>query len=81
MTKIPMWKLVMLLIYSCAIVSAFMFMFSLLIQWLSVSGNNVDFFGYYQLHVAFKMAIIGFILGILLWLAYYITYRKRLLNK
>lgn len=81
MMKVPTWKLVMLLIYSCAVSSAFMFIISLVFQWLPGSGVFNEFFGSHQLHIAFKMAVIGFVLGILIWLSYYIPYRKRLLNR
>lgn len=81
MMKVPTWKLVMLLIYSCTVTSAFMFVISLIFQWLPGSGVFNDFFGSYQLRIAFKMAVIGLILGVLIWLSYYIPYRKRLLNR
>ncbi|MFY1038267.1 hypothetical protein ACOMYX_04850 [Pantoea agglomerans] len=34
-----------------------------------------------NLHVALNMAGVGFLLGIILWLFYYLPYRKRNLNK
>lgn len=50
-----------------------MFVLSLAVQWL---GGDNDFFGPSQLHVAFKMGGVGAILGVVLWLAYYIPYRR-----
>ncbi|AIR62869.1 hypothetical protein LH23_20065 [Cedecea neteri] len=81
MMKIPTWKIAMLLVYSCTVASVFMFFISLVFQWLPGSGVYNDFFGNHQLYIAFKMAVIGFILGALIWLSYYIPYRKRLLNR
>jgi hypothetical protein len=52
MIKIPTWKLVLLLIYSCVVTSAFMFVFSLVIQWIAISGNSVNFGGSHQLYIA-----------------------------
>ena len=71
MIKIPIWKLVLLLVYSCSVISILMFVLSLAVQWL---GGDNDFLGPSQLHVAFKMG--GAILGVVLWLAYYIPYRR-----
>ncbi|NBB57616.1 hypothetical protein GU930_21200 [Pantoea vagans] len=81
MMKVPTWKLAMLLIYSCTVASAFMFIISLVFQWLPGSGVFNDFFGSHQLRIAFKMAVIGFVLGVLIWLSYYIPYRKKSLNR
>lgn len=77
MTYIPRWKLIMLLIYSCTVIPIVLFLFSLIFQWLLETGNSVDFFGGEQLYIAFKMAVIGFFLGVGLWLSYYLPYRKR----
>ena len=72
MIKIPIWKLVLLLVYSCSVISILMFVLSLAVQWL---GGDNDFLGPSQLHVALKMGG-GAILGVVLWLAYYIPYRR-----
>lgn len=52
MIKIPIWKLVLLLVYSCSVISILMFVLSLAVQWL---GGDNDFLGPSQLHVALKM--------------------------
>ena len=75
------WQLVLLFFYSCTAVPATMFMLSLVFQWILVPGFDVDFFGYEQVYVALKIAVIGFFVGICLWLSYYLSYRKRMLNK
>lgn len=49
--------------YSCTAVPATMFMLSLVFQWILVPGFDVDFFGYEQVYVALKMAVIGFLSG------------------
>lgn len=76
MTYIPKWKLIMLLVYSCTVIPIILFLFSLAFQWLLATGNSVDFFGAEQLYTALKMAVIGVFLGVLLWLSYYLPYRK-----
>lgn len=81
MMKVPTWQLVLLFFYSCTAVPATMFMLSLVFQWILVPGFDVDFFGYEKVYVALKMAVIGFFVGICLWLSYYLSYRKRMLNK
>lgn len=73
MIKIPIWKLVLLLVYSSSVISILMFVLSLAVQWL---GGDNDFLGPSQLHVALKMGGVGAILGVVLWLAYYIPYRR-----
>lgn len=40
-----------------------MFMLSLVFQWILVPGFDVDFFGYEQVYVALKIAVIGFLSG------------------
>ncbi|EFE64164.1 predicted protein [Escherichia coli B088] len=40
-----------------------MFILSLVFQWILVPGFDVDFFGYEQVYVALKMAVIGFFFG------------------
>ncbi|WP_448100070.1 hypothetical protein, partial [Klebsiella pneumoniae] len=69
MMKVPTWQLVLLFFYSCTAVPATMFMLSLVFQWILVPGFDVDFFGYEQVYVALKMAVIGFFVGICLWLS------------
>ena len=81
MRKVPTWQLVLLFFYSCTAVPATMFILSLVFQWILAPGLDVDFFGHEQVHVALKMAAVGFFLGICLWLSYYLPYRKRMLNK
>lgn len=73
MTKVPTWKLVLLLIYACLVISILMFTLSLVVQWL---GGGNEFFEPSQLYVALKMGFVGFVLGVVLWLAYYIPYRR-----
>lgn len=81
MNKIPRWKLIMLFIYSCTFIPAVMFLFSLIFQWLLAPGNSINFLGKPQLYIASKMAIIGVFLGVILWLSYYLPYRKKTMTK
>ncbi len=81
MTCIPKWKLITLFIYSCIIVPIAIFLFSLIFQWILASGNAIIFWGEEQLYIASKMAIIGIFLGVILWLSYYLPYRKHLRTK
>ncbi|WP_241572016.1 hypothetical protein [Rosenbergiella nectarea] len=78
MRKVATWKLIMLFVYSSTAIPACMFLFSLIVQWLAAPGMESDFFGAEQIRVSCRMAIVGFFLGILLWLFYYIPYKKRL---
>lgn len=80
MIRITKWKLIILFIYSCTTIPVFMFLLSLFFLWQpSPVGEGV--FAEKNLHVALNMAGVGFLLGIILWLSYYLPYRKRDLNK
>lgn len=77
MKKIASWKLVILFIYSCTASSVFMFFLSLGMQWLLTPGMNNHFWGGESLRIGLNMAIIGVVLGVVMWLCYYIPYKKR----
>jgi hypothetical protein len=61
--------------YSCV----YVFIESIFLWQPSPVGEGV--FAEKNLHVALNMAGVGFLLGIILWLFYYLPYRKRNLNK
>lgn len=76
MIQLSKLKLVMLFVYSCTTIPAFMFMFSLFFLWQPRSKEGL-FFEEEHIYMSLNIAGIGFLLGVVLWLSYYLPYRKR----
>lgn len=76
MAKVPTWKLILLLVYACSSVATLMSVLSLVLQWVAVNGESNEFLGHSQLQIALNMGVVGLFLGVVLWLSYYIPYRK-----
>lgn len=76
MDYISRWKLVMLFIYSCITIPVLMFMISLFFLWKPTFKERL-FFEEEHIYISLNVAGIGFLLGVVLWLSYYLPYRKR----
>lgn len=78
MNKLTKFKLISSFIYACFSGALLMFFLTLFFKWIFSSDTMIGFFDEKNLQLAFKMGLIGFVLGVGMWLSYYIPYRKNL---